>query len=124
MADRLPVVKGTLDVLVLKALAWTPMHGFEITAWLEERSGNGLELDDSALYQALYRMEARGLLRAEWGRTENNRRARYYRPTSAGLAHLREETARWVRYARTVTDILTGTGTAAGAAGMDGYVSA
>ena len=111
-ADRLPVVKGTLDVLVLKALAWTPMHGFEITAWLEERSGGSLDLDDSALYQALYRMEARGLVRAEWGRTENNRRARYYRPTPAGMAHLRDETARWVQYADTVTGILTAPGAA------------
>ena len=124
MADRLTVVKGTLDVLVLRALAWGPMHGFEITAWLEERSGDGLDLDDSALYQALYRMEARGLLHAEWGRTENNRRARYYRPTPAGLAHLRDETARWVRYARTVTDILTGPGSVAGAPGASGYASA
>jgi transcriptional regulator len=106
VSDRLPVVKGTLDVLVLKALAWTPMHGFEITAWLEERSGGRLDLDDSALYQALYRMEARALVKAEWGVTENNRRARYYRPTAAGLAHLRDETDRWLRYAATVTDIL------------------
>ncbi len=107
MTDALPVVKGTLDVLVLKALSWSPMHGFEITAWLEERSEQGLDVDDSALYQALYRMEARGLVSAEWGVTENNRRARYYRPTSAGAAHLRDETARWLRYARTVTGILT-----------------
>jgi len=128
VTERLPVVKGTLDVLVLKALAWTPMHGFEITSWLEERSGDGLELDDSALYQALYRMEARGLLAAEWGRTENNRRARYYRPTSAGLAHLRDETTRWLAYARTVTEILTAPGSAAagatGSGGVPGYISA
>lgn len=108
MNDRLPVMKGTLDVLVLRALSWTPMHGFEITRWLEERSGDGLELEDSALYQALYRMEARGLVRAEWGRTENNRRARYYSPTAAGRAHLKEETSRWLRYAATVTAVLTG----------------
>jgi PadR family transcriptional regulator PadR len=106
--DRLPVVKGTLDVLVLRALSWTPMHGFEITAWLEERSAGRLDVEDSALYQALYRMEARGLVRAEWGRTENNRRARYYSPTPAGRAHLRDETSRWLRYAAAVTDVLTG----------------
>ena len=105
-AESLTVVKGTLDVLVLKALSWAPMHGFEITAWLEARSGGRLEVDDSALYQALYRMEQRGLVQAEWGVTENNRRARYYRATPAGRAHLRAETARWLEYAETVTGIL------------------
>ena len=113
MAERLAVVKGTLDLMVLKALTWTPMHGFEVTAWLEARSDGGLEVDDSALYQALYRLEARGLVAAEWGVTENNRRARYYRTTAAGAAHLRDETARWVRYAHTVTGILTGDAAAA-----------
>ena len=107
MAERMAVVKGTLDVLVLKALAWGPMHGFEVTAWLEERSQGALLLDDSALYQALYRLEGRGLLAAAWGVTENNRRARYYRITPAGRAHLRAETAQWVRYADTVTGVLT-----------------
>ena len=106
-SESLAVVKGTLDVLVLKALSWAPMHGFEITAWLEARSGGRLEVDDSALYQALYRMEQRGLVTAEWGVTENNRRARYYRATPAGRAHLRAETARWLEYSETVTDILT-----------------
>jgi PadR family transcriptional regulator PadR len=105
--DSLSVVKGTLDVLVLKALSWAPMHGFEITEWLETRSGGRLEIDDSALYQALYRMEQRGLIDAEWGVTENNRRARYYRMTAAGRAHLRAETQRWLQYSETVTEILT-----------------
>ncbi len=105
--DQIPLVKGTLDVLVLRALAWAPMHGFEITAWLEDRSGGALDVDDSALYQALHRMEERGLVEAEWGVTENNRRARYYRMTAAGRAHLRAETVRWLRYAETVSGILT-----------------
>ena len=113
MADTLPLVKGTLDVLVLKALTWTPMHGFEITSWLEARSGGALGVQDSALYQALHRLEARGLALAEWGETANNQRARYYRLTDAGTAHLAAETAQWVRYAETVTGILT---TAAGPA--------
>jgi PadR family transcriptional regulator PadR len=107
MADRLTVVKGTLDVLVLKALAWGPMHGFEVASWLEARSGGVLTLDDSGLYQALYRLEGRALISAEWGVTENNRRARYYRVTRAGRAYLAKETANWVRYAETVTAILT-----------------
>lgn len=105
-ADSLNLVKGTLDVLVLKALTWAPMHGFEITAWLETQSGGRLDVDDSALYQALYRMEQRALIDAEWGVTENNRRARYYRLTAAGRAHLRAETARWLEYSETVSGIL------------------
>jgi PadR family transcriptional regulator PadR len=105
--DALPLVKGSLDVLVLKGLSWGPMHGFEITSWLEAHSNGRIDVDDSALYQALHRMEERGLVEAEWGVTENNRRARYYRITAAGRAHLRAESARWVRYAETVTSILT-----------------
>jgi PadR family transcriptional regulator PadR len=113
MADPLPLVKGTLDVLVLKALTWTPMHGFEITSWLEARSGGALGVQDSALYQALHRLEARKLVAADWGVTANNQRARYYRLSAAGRAHLAAETAQWIRYAETVTGILT---TAAGPA--------
>lgn len=107
MANRLSVVKGTLDVLVLKALTWEPMHGFEVAAWLEARSDGAVALDDSGLYQALYRLEGRGLVAADWGVTENQRRARYYHITAAGRAHLGRETATWVRYAATVTGILT-----------------
>ena len=105
--SSLPVVKGTLDVLVLKALLWSPMHGFEITSWLEERSANSLDLVDSAVYQALYRMEERKLIEAEWGVTENQRQARYYKITTAGRAHLKAQTAQWIKYAQTVTMILT-----------------
>jgi DNA-binding PadR family transcriptional regulator len=83
------------------------MHGFEITSWLEARSAGALGVQDSALYQALHRLEARGLAVAEWGVTENNQRARYYSVTKAGREHLAAGTAQWVRYAATVTDILT-----------------
>jgi len=110
--DQLALVKGTLDVLVLKALSWGPMHGFEITTWLEDSSAGALDVDDSALYHALHRMEERGLIAAEWGVTENNRRARYYAVTSAGRAHLRAETARWLRYSQMVSGILTASRTA------------
>lgn len=105
--DPIPVVKGTLDLLALKALARQPMHGFEVTSWIEERSRGRLAFDDSAIYQALYRLEKRGLLEAEWGVTENNRRARYYQLTPAGRRHLRDETERLVRYSQIVTGILT-----------------
>ena len=108
MADApLPLLKGTLDVLVLKALTWGPQHGFGIACWLEERSHGVLGVEDSALYQALQRMEERGLVEAEWGLTENNRRARFYRMTAAGRQQLRAQTTSWMRYADAVTGILT-----------------
>jgi transcriptional regulator len=100
------VLKGTLDVLVLRALTWQPMHGFEITAWLEERSGQRIALEDAALYQALYRLEKRGLVSASWGVTEENRRARYYRITTAGRTSLTSQIADWVRYADAMNAIL------------------
>lgn len=101
-----PLVKGMLDALVLRAVAWAPMHGVEIIEWLEERSGGRLAVDDSAVYQAVYRMEARGLVSAEWGITASNRRARYYAITPAGRLLLRAETGRWLRTAQLVVDIL------------------
>ncbi|MDB4874461.1 MAG: transcriptional regulator, PadR-family [Gemmatimonadetes bacterium] len=107
MSAPLPLVKGTLDLLVLKALSWIPMHGFEITEWVEARSCGTLDVRDSALYQALHRMEERGLVVAEWGVTENNQRARFYKLTKAGRARLTAETAQWVKYATTLTSILT-----------------
>ena len=100
MAQPLTVLRGTLDVLVLKALTWAPMHGFEITAWIKARATGNLDLVDSALYQS------RRAITADWGVTENNRRARYYSITPVGRAELRNETARWNRYAETVTTIL------------------
>jgi len=106
MTEPLTVLRGTLDVLVLKALTWGPMHGFEITAWIEARATGNLDIVDSALYQSLYRLEERRAITADWGVTENNRKARYYSITPAGRAELRAETARWNRYAETVTDIL------------------
>ena len=88
------LLKGTLDVLVLKTLSWGPMHGFEITSWLEDRSGGRLNVTDAALLQALHRMEERKLITAEWGVTQNSRRARYYRLTAPGARRLAEESAR------------------------------
>jgi PadR family transcriptional regulator, regulatory protein PadR len=102
----LPVVRGTLDVLVLKALSRTPLHGFEVTHWLEERSGGRLDVEDSALYQALYRLEERGFVEASWGVTDNNRRARYYAITKAGTAHLARESERLTEYAVLLATIL------------------
>ena len=103
----LPLLKGTLDVLILKAVSWGPMHGFGIAQWLDANSAGALGVDDSVLYQALHRVEGRGYVEAEWGVTENNRRARYYKLTGAGRRHLRAETESWLRYSRSVTAILT-----------------
>ncbi len=106
MAEPLSIVKGMLDMLVLRALRRTTMHGFEVVSWLEQQSGGRLEIEDSAVYQALYRLEERGLIEAEWRVTPNNRRARYYALTNAGAARLKAETERWLEYSRAVTDIL------------------
>ncbi len=107
MPAPLPLLKGTLDVLVLKALRWAPMHGFEIAAWLELRSEGSLEVDDGALYYALHRMEERGYISSEWRLTDNNRRARYYVLRPEGRGHLRAEGENLKRYARAVTAILS-----------------
>jgi PadR family transcriptional regulator, regulatory protein PadR len=105
--EQVTVLKGTLDVLVLKALSRGTMHGFEVTEWLERQAEGSLGLDDSAVYQALYRMEKRGLIVAEWGVSEKNRRARYYQLTRDGRAHLKTETERVLRYGDMVRGILT-----------------
>jgi PadR family transcriptional regulator, regulatory protein PadR len=102
----LPLLKGTLDLLALKTLSWGPMHGFAIASWLEAQSDGELGVDDSALYQALHRLEGRGYVDATWGVTENNRQARYYRLSAAGRRHLQAETSTWQRYARVVGQIL------------------
>jgi PadR family transcriptional regulator PadR len=105
-AEALPFLKGTLDILVLKGLVAAPMHGFELTQWLSDRSGAAFELDEAAVYQSLYRLEARGLVAAEWGTSDRGRRARYYKLTTAGRAQLRKESALWKRYAQMVATIL------------------
>src|ERR1041385_1188551 len=98
MNEPLPVIRGTLDVLVLRALLGESMHGYEISSWLERRAAGNLAVLDSALYQALYRLERKRLIAAEWGVTDNNRQARYYRITPRGRAFLRDETSSWLRY--------------------------
>jgi PadR family transcriptional regulator PadR len=106
MSERLLILRGTLDLLVLKALTLRAMHGLEISDWIDDRAEGELEILDSALYQALYRLESRNLIAAEWGVTDNNRRARYYQITPAGRTHLERERANWTRYAQRVQGIL------------------
>jgi PadR family transcriptional regulator, regulatory protein PadR len=107
MAEQMGLLRGTLDTVILRSLTWQPMHGFEITTWLEERSGGALEVEDGALYHALVRLERRALIAAEWGVTDNNRRARYYRLTARGRRHLKEQSAQLLRYTTALSSILT-----------------
>jgi PadR family transcriptional regulator, regulatory protein PadR len=105
----LPLVQGTLDLLVLRTLAAGPMHGYGIASLVDERTRGELVIEDAALYQALHRLDRQGLVDAEWRASDNNRRARYYTLTSAGRRRLREDTANWRRYARAVEAVLAGT---------------
>lgn len=104
--DTSDLLHGTLDLLVLKALSTTPMHGFGLSKWIEARAGNELEVVDSALYKALYRLEDNGAITFEWGVSENNRRAKYYALSARGRKLLREQTATWHRYVNAVSGIL------------------
>lgn len=100
------LMKGTLDMLVLRTLAGEARHGYGVSEWIRERTGGALAVQDAALYQALRRLEERGLVEAEWGLSENNRRARYYRLTASGRKRLKAETAAWCRYAEAVFQVL------------------
>ena len=104
--DTSDLLHGTLDLLVLKALSTTPMHGFGLSKWIEQSAGNELEVVDSALYKALHRLEDTGAVSADWGVSDNNRRAKYYSLTARGRQRLRAETATWKRYVAAVTGVL------------------
>lgn len=105
--EELQLLQGTLDVLVLKTLSWQPSHGYAIARSIKEATDGDLQVEDRALYVALHRMEDRGWIAAEWRRTDNNRRAKYYRLTREGGRQLRREQRRWERYAAAVSKVLT-----------------
>jgi transcriptional regulator len=107
-SHRLRVIRGTLDIFVLQSIADRPLHGFEISLWLEEHSKGLLDGDDSALYQALHRLEARGFIEGRWGVSENNRRARFYRLTRDGRTRLQAESERLMSYAHAIRLLLAG----------------
>ena len=102
-ADLLP---GTLDLLILKTVSLGPRHGYGVLLRIEEMTRGGLRIEQGALYPALHRLEHRGLLATEWGTSENNRRAKYYRLTPAGRRRLKEETAGWNRSVAAMTAAL------------------
>jgi PadR family transcriptional regulator len=105
-ADGGDLIQGTLDMLVLKALALEPMHGWGITERLEQWSANVLSVNQGSLYPALYRLQRQGLIRSQWRTTENNRRARYYEITAAGKKQLAAEQRQWERLSRAVDLVL------------------
>jgi PadR family transcriptional regulator PadR len=104
--NPMDLMQGTLDVLILRTLTWGPMHGYAVTRWIRERTDGTLDIEDAPLYKALHRLEAAGGISAEWGLSENNRRARYYRLTARGRQQLREEESAWRRYAEAVFRVL------------------
>jgi PadR family transcriptional regulator PadR len=97
---------GTLDVLILTALSWGPMHGYGIGRWIRQTTEDVLSVQEGALYPALHRLQRRGWLDEEWGVTETGREAKYYRLTAAGRKQLRSEIERWRAYARAVSAAL------------------
>ena len=106
MAGQIELLQGTVDVLILRTLAWQPMHGYGISRWVRERSQGVLAIEGAALYQALHRLERRKWVAPSWGVSENNRRAKFYELTSEGRRQLRAETTSWRLYADAVTKVL------------------
>lgn len=105
--ERTPdIVKGTLDLLVLKALSWGPAHGYAVARWIESATDDLLAVGEGTLYPALHRLEERGLVTARWGSSENNRRAKYYELTRQGRLRLQVEVVSWERYAAAVSAAL------------------
>lgn len=98
---------GSLDLLILRSLGWGPMHGYAIGRWIRLTTNQELDLKEGALYPALHRLERNGYLDEQWGLTETNREAKFYRLSAAGRQRLKSETTRWERYARMMTTALS-----------------
>jgi transcriptional regulator len=109
MADPADLLPGTLDVLILKAVSLGRLHGYGVLRRIEQISGGALHIQQGALYPALYRLEHQGFVTSEWGTSDNNRKARYYRLTAAGRRRLGEETAGWNRLAHAIALALAAT---------------
>ena len=106
MADSTELLHGTLDALVLKTLSWGPRHGYAIARWIEDVTDDALRIEEGSLYPALYRMERRGWIEAEWGLSETNRKVKFYRLTRAGRERLKVETAQWRDFTAAVKKVL------------------
>lgn len=106
MARQNELLHGTLETLILKAVARMPRHGYAVARWLEETTGDVLQIEDGSLYPALYRMEQRGLIHAEWGTSELGRKAKFYRITPAGRRRLAASTAEWTKFSAAISKVL------------------
>ncbi|MFY9936280.1 MAG: PadR family transcriptional regulator [Silvibacterium sp.] len=106
MGKQLDILQGTLDMLILKAVSLGPLHGYGVLLRIQQISGDQLEIQQGSLYPALYRLEHQGAIASEWGESENNRRAKYYRLTATGRAQLRSETEKWNRMSNVIAGIL------------------
>ena len=104
--DPLDLLYGSLDLLILRSLAWEPMHGYGISNFIRTRTAGVLEIVDAALYKSLHRLERQGFIEGEWGATEENRRAKFYALTASGRAALRAETSAWKQYVDAVHKVL------------------
>ena len=102
----LDLMQGTVDVLILRTLAWQPMHGYGISRFVRERSGEAITIENAALYQALHRLERKRWVTSEWRLTETNRRAKFYALTAEGRKQLRAEQAEWRAYVAAVSKVL------------------
>src|SRR5208337_2364311 len=109
MPDQAEILPGTLDLLILKAVSLRPLHGYGVLLRIQQISRDALKIPQGSLYPALYRLEHQGLIAAEWGQSDNNRRAKYYTLTAAGRARLREETAGWNRLVSAIAAALNTT---------------
>ncbi len=109
MGKTAELLPGTLDMLILKAVSLKPLHGYGVLLRIRQISKDALEIPQGSLYPALYRLEHNDLIAAEWGQSENNRRAKYYRLTAAGRRRLRDETAGWNRLASAIAAALNTT---------------
>lgn len=106
MGDEAELLPGTLDLLILKAVSLGPLHGYAVLSRIEQISGKALFVEQGALYPALFRLVRQGLLKTKWGKSENNRRAKFYELTPAGRRRLREETDGWNRLVAAITSVL------------------
>lgn len=106
MAQNSNLLRGTLDLLILKALTWKPLHGYGVSEWISSVTDGSLLMEEGTLYPALHRLQGKGWIESEWGLSENNRRAKYYRLTREGIRHLAVEADSWTRYTNVVARAL------------------